>query len=120
MLLIFITFVLSNNLPLTFLCFPFWDSKIVLGVLVTLGSRLLVGKPCVSVPLCLVTYSRVIPVVASPAFELLLGTLYPGEQSSCPHSPLPSPAPGRTWFSHLTQVRGLVLEVRCSISLRVT
>lgn len=37
-LLIFITFVLSNNLRLTFLRFPFWDSEIAPGALVAPGA----------------------------------------------------------------------------------
>lgn len=64
MLLISITFVLLNNLRLTFLCFPFWDSEIVLGALVTQGAA---GEALdfssvslTSCPVCLFTFSRVL------------------------------------------------------------
>lgn len=92
----------------------------MLGVLVTLGSRVPMGKLWISslalptsCPICLFTYSRVISTLASTSFEALLGTPLCGTGSpwhagtprgcralengaAAPDGPQPSPAPGIT------------------------
>lgn len=102
MLLIFITSVLSNNLPLTFLRFPFWDSKIVPGELATLGSRVPMGKPWMSfgVPFLVSHLSlRLQQSQLCISIRIFRGPAWASLSSPCTSE----------W---------LFLEVRCAISLR--